>query len=259
MKTISYLIALFAVAFTLSVSIRGWVAPVATAGAKSNGDNRHLGSDVCTVCHIDFARKWAGLDHSKKLLGVNLSKDVKGCEACHGPGGQHVSGNRKSIVSWGVISSSQKSTICLQCHAGKVESKQWQGGPHAGKDVTCSDCHEVHDATKQEKLLRQPENDLCLQCHSNIKKAAEAKTHHPLPEDVLTCTSCHNPHGTQNAKLLIEPKSKLCATCHGEDVPKPDSHKDEDWVQKHGPSAKTDAKPCQMCHDKKEFCSKCHE
>lgn len=258
MKTVSYLIALLAAAMFLVAGVHGLVSEAQTGDSKPKGDNQFLGVNVCAMCHIDFARRWANLDHSKKMLKANTAQPGAGCESCHGPGGKHVAGDRKSITSWGSASLAQKSAICLQCHAGKVESQQWNDGPHAKKDLTCTVCHEVHYATKQEKMLRESQNDTCLGCHADLKKAVTDKTHHPLPEDVLTCTSCHNPHGSKNAKLLLEPKAKLCGTCHGTDVPKPDSHKDSEWVQKHGPTAKKDTKQCLMCHDQKDFCNQCH-
>jgi len=228
-------------------------------GADKGQEPTSLGTDVCMVCHIDFASRWARVSHSQKMLSdAAVPKPLRGCEGCHGGGSEHVLGNRQRIVRWEGLSTSGKNNTCLQCHQGKVETEQWKTSPHSPRGTTCDGCHEVHSPTQFDTLLRQDPNKLCLSCHSNVEALAKKKLHHPLVADMLTCVNCHNPHGSPNSKLLKEPKPKICESCHGDDIPKPESHSAEDFLDSHGKQAKDGKKQCTTCHEEKDFCNTCH-
>jgi predicted CXXCH cytochrome family protein len=219
--------------------------------------NVYVGSDLCLRCHIDFARRWAALDHSKALLADTQPPEQRGCEACHGPGGDHVAGRRKNIVRWDDLDQEARSKVCLQCHQGKVEAEPWAATTHS-ELMSCDVCHEVHYQVDRDHLLRaKAEGAECSECH-DIAAAVEAETHHTLVDGGLTCEQCHNPHGAPNAHLLTAPQAELCADCHGDEVPKPDSHAQEDWRHKHKNEAQGHEDQCYMCHDQESFCNQCH-
>src|SRR5438105_11827421 len=58
---------------------------------------QYVGSDACVACHEDVAGKIADSAHGK--LAEESAPARRGCEACHGPGSNHVnSGGDKSLL-----------------------------------------------------------------------------------------------------------------------------------------------------------------
>lgn len=225
--------------------------------AVGDEEPAYVGTAICIKCHIDFARRWAALEHSKKMTEPGRAPEKTGCEACHGPGGAHVAGQRSQIRKWEPLEVDQRSAICLQCHEDKVQAELWNSTVHA-LVLSCDTCHEVHHQTEHDSMLRKSPAATCLECHDTLAAEAKAKHHHPLLEDVLTCGQCHSFHGTTEARLLVAPQGELCAACHGDEVPTTEAHKREDYKLNHKAEAKADQDQCLMCHSEQTFCNTCH-
>lgn len=60
---------------------------------------KYVGPEVCSTCHADVYKRWQFTSHRRTLFNTDPAK--KGCEACHGPGGDHVAagGDPKSSDS----------------------------------------------------------------------------------------------------------------------------------------------------------------
>ncbi|HIE50988.1 MAG TPA: hypothetical protein EYP85_04450 [Armatimonadetes bacterium] len=217
----------------------------------------YAGAEVCFVCHIDFARRWALLDHSQELMKRDRPADLRGCEACHGPSAAHVAGERKKTVRWEKLEPGQQADICLKCHQDVLEADRWRKGKHAAAGLSCTFCHEVHKPLENPSLLKQPLKKVCLPCH-NLREEEEAQTHHPLFGGLLPCTACHNVHGTPHQPLLKIQQDALCADCHGKKVPQPKTHQRAQWRLKHRAEAQTQRAQCLMCHSEQGFCNRCH-
>ncbi|HIE50473.1 MAG TPA: hypothetical protein EYP85_01830 [Armatimonadetes bacterium] len=217
----------------------------------------YAGTEVCFVCHIDFARRWGQVSHSKVLLDKKRPADQRGCEACHGPGARHVAGERKVIVAWERLKLREQMAICLKCHQESVKAEWWQATSHAKMELTCTACHEVHRPVKQEHLLLRSPRETCSQCHERMAEQIKAGTHHPLAEGLLECNSCHNVHGTPYPRALNQQQEALCAVCHDR-VPQPESHQRSDWRRAHRPKARAERDKCLMCHSQEGFCNRCH-
>jgi len=243
-------------ALFILILVGGWIAWSALAGERQSAQPQYAGAEVCFVCHIDFARKWGEVSHSKTLMDKERPADQRGCEACHGPGSVHVAGTRKQILGWKKLSPAAQNDLCLKCHQGKVEAGRWKPTVHAELEMVCVACHEVHKPVEQEHLLKQPALETCNACHGGMAEQVEAKTHHPIPEG-FECSTCHNFHGTENERLLVAPQQDLCALCH-DPVPKPEDHARAEWRLKHLPEAKEQQDQCLMCHSQTTFCHQCH-
>lgn len=233
------------------------VGGVLATAVAADQDGSYAGPDVCLRCHLDFAKRWASVTHSKELLKPGRPPAATGCEACHGPGADHALGNRKKIVAWPGLDQDERTAVCLKCHQGKVEAEPWSNTAHS-LVLSCDKCHEVHRPVEQDWLLRQPQVKLCLACHDTLPQEIKAKTHHTLADDALTCDMCHNPHGSDNAHLLTMPQGELCEGCHGDDVPKGAEHDRKDWRLNHKDQAKHHEEQCYMCHSQESFCDQCH-
>jgi predicted CXXCH cytochrome family protein len=75
--------------------------------------------------------------------------------------------------------------------------------------VTCSDCHEPHDAK-----LRASVDGVCLQCHASDKYAVASHHRHADVNPPLTCASCHMPARTY---MVVDARHD-----HSFRVPRPD-------------------------------------
>lgn len=139
-----------------------------------------------------------------------------GCEACHGPGGDHVSGPLKeksfSILNPELLEESDANAVCASCHAAP-DFQAWPSGAAAVPGAQsneladsahgqCADCHDPHSGD-----LRWPKEDntLCLSCHEALdfpdEDAITAHTGHPVyaPAALVAsnrCTGCHMPETT---------------------------------------------------------------
>jgi hypothetical protein len=63
----------------------------ARPGSESARDpSKYVGADTCQGCHPEVYKQFETTPHWKTLLDTRRGKDWQGCEACHGPGTDHV-------------------------------------------------------------------------------------------------------------------------------------------------------------------------
>jgi predicted CXXCH cytochrome family protein len=176
------------------------------------------GSTQCIGCHQ------TGYNADTKTaaqMGV-------GCEACHGPGSEHVgSSDHMGIVNPKDLDSAKRSMVCGQCHSVGQDTSGHLAFPanyrpgddltksfvdakpttpsrnsqysdfirskHAQVGLSCVTCHDPHDTTTNADQLLKPVNDLCLGCHA--AKIKDMATHAPNAPAGATCATCHMPNG----------------------------------------------------------------
>lgn len=187
-------------------------------------DAAYIGWQACLECHGEQHKKMESTLHGKILLTSVARTDLQryGCEACHGPGSQHVKDytDPTSIIRLGPTSphpALSQNAVCLQCHA-KGKRLFWQGSPHELRDVSCTTCHSVHAPRTQRAQLRAPTQlELCSQCHPVKTAMAYNWAHMPVREGKLQCADCHNAHGTVTEKLIPENSvNENCYRCHAD-------------------------------------------
>jgi len=120
---------------------------------------QYVGSEACLACHEDVAVKIADSAHGKLAQATEPWR--RGCEGCHGPGGNHVnSGGDKSLLfSFRDASGAAIRRRCSACHEG--ESDQL----HSHRTATCLSCHSAHHYREKEALLLETTPLLCTNCH----------------------------------------------------------------------------------------------
>lgn len=177
------------------------------------------GATQCVGCHVTNynpdAKTWTE-------LGI-------GCEACHGPGGDHAdSMDVADIKTLKSMDSKKLNMVCGQCHAvgtdptGKyafpttylpgddldaafklkdpgdqLRNRQYNDflpSKHAQGGMKCTTCHDTHgNKTKAAPLLKQPVTDQCLVCHAST--IGSLKSHAPTAPADATCATCHMVQG----------------------------------------------------------------
>jgi len=198
-------------------------------------DAEYVGTDNCVKkCHAhdrithDFLHSVHGeqITHETGLPLVN-------CESCHGPGSLAIAGlpddpelndrekkkcDTTKLLDFKNLPPQAQSLICLKCHsAASIPAiALWNASAHALNDVSCSDCHVLHQGPQQ-KVSQEQMAELCYGCHPEVKAANNLFSHHPLREKKMACSDCHDAHGSQQDKLLrgITPKD-TCIRCHME-------------------------------------------
>jgi predicted CXXCH cytochrome family protein len=241
------------------------------AARDASGQLKYLGVTWDPVLQI-YKAAAPGRNYSTECAGCHTTNGASdkvsttwtepgiGCEACHGPGRDHVVG--KGDKSKIVVNNS--ADTCGQCHGGNskktnanmmIDGTRWVVGYRPGMKLSdvvglqltpvdptkpapdSSSVHlrnynmwaaSAHGNSMKAVLAYSPNgkpNPECLKCHSAdvVVAAAKGKTadiSHPETLEPLTCTACHDPHGGQDHQLRLEPE-KLCVSCHANEAVAP--------------------------------------
>ena len=152
-----------ALSATLVLLLLSWTSAAAQQkphnGASAQA--RYAGSETCQACHDELYASFQKTAHEQLLR--NARSDENGCEACHGPGQDHVDNNgaRSRIVTYSDMPSKAVRERCRRCHQVSADK------PHVAKGVGCLDCHSVHHAQQTKALLVVASDRLCQKCHTN--------------------------------------------------------------------------------------------
>ncbi len=196
-----------------------------SAPATTTDPSQYVGQETCKGCHEDapsknFYKNFEATPHWKTTLGTIRGAEAHGCESCHGPGADHVSGggDKSKIFSFRTATTKEISTRCLECHEYGEEHSNFARSVHNTNDVNCIQCHSVHKAKEAQFLLVQKQPQLCLSCHLDIKPEFNKPFHHRVNENLVKCTDCHNQHGGFLTKQLrsTAAQDQVCFKCHVE-------------------------------------------
>lgn len=193
--------------------------PQMMQGAKPASKAKYVGSTACAGCHADAAKVHDKGPHAG--LVEPLPESMRGCESCHGPGSEHVAGDKTAIQNPAKMATIDAERVCLNCHgsragnaappkAPKVPEQTWMRGAHPRKNVGCVSCHSEHKG--KEKLLKMEPAQLCFGCHANKMPKEGEFEHAAVQKD--NCLDCHNPHGTGRPGLVKTTTDAKCAECH---------------------------------------------
>jgi DmsE family decaheme c-type cytochrome len=187
----------------------------------------YVGDDNCLAkCHShDQIRK----DFQHSVHGEQIASEtglpLVNCESCHGAGSlavehaeQDLKCNTSELLPISQFPAQAQSLICLKCHSAASTPNliYWNASTHANSDVSCFDCHKLHQGPNQ-KVRREDMAELCYGCHQEIRAEYAQFSHHPVPELKMACTDCHNPHGSAaDFDLQGITVKETCTRCHME-------------------------------------------
>ncbi len=168
---------------------------------------------LCFGCHTTYSSTDSTFDVSRATSGVR-------CEACHGPGVDHVNAMKngqidyamKAILNPAHLSPVALVDFCGACHRTGVDVVMSEGaygplnvrfqpyrleksrcwGTQGDDRLTCIACHNPH------KPLLQNESSYdarCLSCHGQQGRESHgtSPSHAVCPKATANCTSCHMP------------------------------------------------------------------
>mgnify|MGYP001028571495 FL=1 len=154
---------------------------------------------TCGACHTTGYRVDGNQDGLPGLAGTWAQAGVR-CEACHGPGSQHIA-NPEGVE----MKIERDSEACAKCHGlgdkGQVEAtdgfidhhEQYQDlfqGKHLA--LKCVDCHDPHSGVVQLEQDRQETHKTrCENCHFKQARYQNNEIHAALN---LDCLECHMPY-----------------------------------------------------------------
>jgi DmsE family decaheme c-type cytochrome len=203
------------------------------------------GDAKCTRCH-DEGDDYPVLAIGKTRHGVKADGRTPSCTSCHGESDRHINKPADATVRPTpdfLFKGSHKSSPeaqngqCLSCHDKDAKRSHWAGSIHQARDVSCSNCHQVHTAHDNVRD-KQTQPEVCFTCHKEQRTQVNKPSHHPIPEGKMGCSDCHNPHGSVGPKLMKRDSvNDTCYTCHME--------KRGPFVHTHEPVAED----CSNCHN----------
>jgi len=228
---------------------------------------RNVGSETCQACHPEIYDAFKkDSPHWQNMLDPRVPPDKKGCESCHGPGGEHAEaqGMGAFIFSFKDMDAKARASACLRCHQKQQEFFEFWRGVHRLSAVGCNDCHQIHGTQITRTLLKVNEPNLCFSCHPEVKSKFYLSTRHKVLEGAVQCTDCHTPHNTWNRASLKKWNKfndDVCFKCHPE--------KRGPWVFEH---EAVRVEGCSICHlphgspnrfllirkDSRTVCIECH-
>jgi tetratricopeptide (TPR) repeat protein len=180
----------------------------------------------CADCHSTNIRK--NYDAATRSFDTTWSEISVGCEACHGPGSNHVAWATKT-TGWRALEDTRGLTVALDERRGVVWTPQPTGTaqrstPRAGEHEieTCARCHarrsQLSDAIQAgdewlvafRPALLEPPN-----YYPDGQQREEVYTWGSFVQSRMhaagvTCADCHEPHSQE----LRAPGNAVCAQCH---------------------------------------------
>jgi hypothetical protein len=117
----------------------------------------YVGTETCKTCHEDIFKNFETMPHFVTILENKRGPEWQGCEACHGPGKEHVEGggDKSKIFTFKGVSAEAASERCPDYHTYGEEDSNFARSAHLQNNVGCIDCHSPHHAKENQFLMKE--------------------------------------------------------------------------------------------------------
>src|SRR5262249_43975258 len=131
----------------------------------------YVGPEVCKTCHDEISASFDKSPHWKTMLDKHGGPSKQGCEACHGPGQEHIDGggDKTKIFTFKTASPRKVNERCLDCHASGKDHANFSRSAHSENNLSCLSCHSSHHSNRSQFLLVKEQPELCYTCHLSKK------------------------------------------------------------------------------------------
>ena len=216
--------------------------------ARGEAD-RFVSNDACKTCHPVIWNSFYKNPHFKSVASGKEPPESTGCQACHGPGGNHLDnhGGKATIIAFSTLPAERILDACLRCHSQTLSRANIRSSQHTLSGMTCTSCHSIHRARSVRALLQKPQTALCEECHTDVRVQFAMPFKHRVEEGVMSCTDCHNPHGTFAPTWRMASRPRLVEEVMANEEPCLKCHTDKrgPFVFEHA-AVRVDG--CEACH-----------
>lgn len=164
----------------------------------------------CAQCHVTGFRIAKGQDGKEEYNWKELSV---GCEACHGPGGRHVTAKPAeragTIVNPSTLPATLAADVCGQCHTRGKSPDGKLGAPVGFEPGMRLGPQHFKIVDKKDDKAWWP-NGAVKMHRQQYPEWSESK--HKLAG--VTCTTCHTVHGSSTKFATKLAPNNLCQSCH---------------------------------------------
>lgn len=204
--------------------------------------------EFCKPCHTTGEQGNVLVDAAGYELTADSSYQDVQCEACHGPGLNHMQGPEatKPLPSVALDSALSEGTNgCGECHSGPDYPfvEEWASSRHGFAGAThltlynrdpCKNCHEGREALRVNFEGFDPR--LSGQAGGPLGTYLEAGDPAAV-QPTAFCAVCHDPHSAKNEGQLRAPlgeltEEQLCVHCH-----RREGEPEEGFATRRGPHA----------------------
>ena len=208
------------------------------ADALRQPDNAESFDNNCAGCHFtDYQLDGSDADgwSARALVDATGAFDYDGdgkpelintgCEACHGPGSEHLELSPRSsyIISPGLLTPGRNTAICGRCHSrplgigagmtGLPLSVDNEMPPPGIRRRDFASMYTTRVSGAPDDFFASGDAKLDYQQYSDHIQA----THYRNPVRLTTCTGCHNPHVNADEVAEMDTSGNpnaVCTTCH---------------------------------------------
>ncbi|KAB2845625.1 MAG: ammonia-forming cytochrome c nitrite reductase subunit c552 [Melioribacteraceae bacterium] len=183
------------------------------AGANNNGFDDFPFVFPATLAPGNYDAMVAAYPDAMKRANVS-------CEACHGPGEEHVFGG--AVISDNKMVTSRAASVCATCHDSGTHHAIPAQFDESGIDATEFDGRGFHGGHAAGAFVSSTDRDGCSPCHSGAGYIQWIKEGRPsdalgLPAKTavrpqatnFNCVTCHDPHDATNPYQLRAKETKL--------------------------------------------------
>src|SRR5439155_617342 len=165
-------------------------------------------AETCKTCHEDITTSFEKSPHWKTMNDTRGGHSKQGCEACHGPGGDHADDPSKPVFDYKTATPEATTYRCYSCHLQQRAQFNMPFRHRVNEGlIQCTDCHNQHGTggvLEGDHLVRQVRTSdsgdmVCFKCHAD-KQGPFVFEHAAVRLE--GCGSCHVAHGGANAHML---------------------------------------------------------